>query len=77
MMNSTEENNKKIIDFLRQVANSIEQQDIDEKTLQNAGEFYIKNLFMKETEKVDCTLEEKDILKFLTMGWYIYTFCNK
>ena len=77
MMNSTEENNKKIIDFLRQVANSIEQQDIDEKTLQNAGEFYIKNLFMKETEMVECELEKKDILKFLTMGWYIYTFCNK
>jgi len=77
MMNSTEDNNKKIIDFLRQVANSIEQQEVNEYTLQSAGEFYIKNLFMKEIEKVECKLEEKDIFKFLTMGWYIYTFCNK
>ena len=72
-MSSTEENNNKIIDFLREVANSIEQQEVDENTLQSAGEFFMKNLFTKEIEKVDFTLEEKDILKFLTMGWYIYT----
>lgn len=73
-MNSTEENDKKIVEFLRKVAISIEQQDIDERTLQSAGEFYIKNLFMKEIEKVEFNLDEKDIFKFLTMGWYVYNF---
>ena len=73
-MNFSEENNKKIIDYLRHVANLIENKEINEKTLQSAGEFYMKDLFMNEIEKVDCTIEEKDMVKFLILGWYIYNF---
>jgi hypothetical protein len=76
-MNFSDENNKKIIEYLRHTANLIENNEVDEKTLQNAGEFYMKNLFINEIEKVDCTIEEKDMLKFLTLGWYIYNFIVK
>ena len=73
-MNFSEENNKKIIEYLRHVANLIENKEINERTLQSAGEFYMKGLFMNEIEKVDCTIEEKDMVKFLILGWYIYNF---
>ena len=73
-MNFSEENNKKIIEHLRNIAYLIENNEIDEKTLQSAGEFYMKQLFIDEIEKTDCTIEEKDMLKFLILGWYIYNF---
>uniref|UniRef100_A0A6C0DZV2 Uncharacterized protein n=1 Tax=viral metagenome TaxID=1070528 RepID=A0A6C0DZV2_9ZZZZ len=73
-MNFSEENNKKIIEHLRNIADLIENNEIDEKTLQSAGEFYMKQLFIDEIEKTDCTIEEKDMLKFLILGWYIYNF---
>jgi hypothetical protein len=73
-MNFSEENNKKIIKHLRNIADLIENNEIDEKTLQSAGEFYMKQLFIDEIEKTECTIEEKDMLKFLILGWYIYNF---
>jgi|LakMenEpi03Aug12_release.lakeMendotaPanAssembly.Ray.scaffolds.fasta_scaffold3378764_1 hypothetical protein len=76
-MNFSEENNKKIIEYLRQTANLIENNEIDDKSLQSAGEFYMKHLFINEIEKTDCTIEEKDMLKFLILGWYIYNFIIK
>ena len=63
-MNFSEENNKKIIKHLRNIADLIENNEIDEKTLQSAGEFYMKQLFIDEIEKTECTIEEKDMLKF-------------
>ena len=73
-MNFSEENNKKIIKHLRNIADLIENNEIDEKTLQSAGEFYMKQLFIDEIEKTECTIEEKDMLKFLILGCYIYNF---
>ena len=66
------ENNKKIIDFLRNTAELIEKNEIDEQSFQLAGEYYMRYLCKTEIDEVDAKLEEKDLVKFLTVGWYIY-----
>ena len=74
------ENNKKIIDFLRNTADLIEKNEIDEQSFQLAGEYYMRYLCKTEIDEVDAKLEEKDLVKFLTVGWYIYNIilciCN-
>ena len=71
------ENNKKIIDFLRNTANLIEQNEIDDQSLQIAGEYYMRHLCKSEIDDVNATLDEKDLVKFLTIGWYIYNIILK
>lgn len=71
------ENNKKIIDFLRNTADLIEKNEINEQTLQLAGEYYMRHLCKTEIDDVNATLEEKDLVKFLTVGWYIYNIILK
>jgi hypothetical protein len=70
------ENNKKIIDFLRNTADLIEKNEINEQNLQLAGEYYMRYLCKTEIDEVDA-LEEKDLVKFLTTGWYIYNIILK
>lgn len=76
-MEFNDENNKKIINFLRNLANNIENKTIDDKLLQHIGEFYMSVLFKEEIDKVDSSIEEKDLVKFLTVGWYIYNIILK
>ena len=72
------ENNDKIIDFLRNTADLIEKNEIDEQSLQIAGEYYMRHLFKTEVDdNHNTTLEEKDLVKFLTAGWYIYNIILK
>jgi hypothetical protein len=71
------ENNKKIIDFLRNTADLIEKNEIDEQSFQLAGEYYMRYLCKTEIDEVDAKIEEKDLVKFLTVGWYIYNIILK
>ena len=71
------ENNYKIIEFLRNTADSIEKNEIDDQSLQIAGEYYMRNLLKTEVDNQNATLEEKDLVKFLTVGWYIYNIILK
>jgi hypothetical protein len=68
------ENNKKIVDFLRNTADLIEKKEIDNQSFQLAGEYYMRHLCKTDT---NITLEEKDLVKFLTTGWYIYNIILK
>ena len=72
------ENNDKIINFLRNTADLIEKNEIDEQNLQLAGEYYMRYLLQTEVDNVqNATIEEKDLVKFLTTGWYIYNIILK
>jgi hypothetical protein len=71
------ENNKKIIDFLRNTADLIEKNEIDDQSFQLAGEYYMRHLCKSEIDDVDAKLQEKDLVKFLTVGWYIYNIILK
>jgi hypothetical protein len=61
----------------RNTANLIEKNEISEQSLQLAGEYYMRNLCKTEIDDVNATLEEKDLVKFLTVGWYIYNIILK
>ena len=66
-------NNEYLINFLRNTADLIEKNEIDEQNLQLAGEYYMRYLLQTEVDNVqNATIEEKDLVKFLTTGWYIY-----
>ena len=72
------ENNKKIIDFLRNTADLIEKNEINEQSFQLAGEYYMRHLCKIEIDdSTVATLDEKDLVKFLTVGWYIYNIILK
>jgi hypothetical protein len=61
----------------RNTANLIEKNEISEQSLQLAGEYYMRNLCKTEIDDVNATLEEKDLVKFLTVGWYIHNIILK
>jgi hypothetical protein len=74
----TNEQNKKLIPFLRDLANSIEKSELLPQQLQSIGEFFMKYQFQQQAIKdndmssPESDFENKDILKFLVLGWYCY-----
>lgn len=65
--------NKKLSDFLRDLADDIDKDNLDKKTMENIGQFYIGYKLNKEIDETpNATLDEKDLVKFLVLGWYIY-----
>lgn len=56
--------------FLRGLATDIEKEKLTEIELEKVGEFFMNFLFFKNADK---NVDNEDFLKFLTMGWYIYS----
>ena len=67
---STDENKASLITFLKNITKSIEDSSINEEKLKLVREFYTSY----SLQNIECPDEfsEKEILKFLTMGWYVY-----
>ena len=58
--------------FLRKLASEIDNNTLSTQQLQQIGEFFMAFLFnYKEPSKND------DFMKFIIMGWYIYTYIYK
>lgn len=67
------ENNKQyIIDFLKNTIDSIEQNTINDELYQNIGEIYMKHKFAIEFNQKNEEFTEEEILKFISIGWFIY-----
>jgi hypothetical protein len=66
-----------IIVFLRELASSIEEKKISDEKLKLISEFYMSYNFHSELDNTDADIEEKDFIKFLVMGWYIYCILLK
>ena len=68
-----------IILFLRNLADYIEKKELSENKLKIVGEFYMAYNFDEEINKPETQEEivEKDFIKFLVMGWYIYCILLK
>lgn len=69
------ESDKKLIPFLRELADNIENNKLLPTELQKIGEFFIsynckKELYSEENNSSE--FSRKDLLKFITLGWYIY-----
>jgi|LakMenEpi03Aug12_release.lakeMendotaPanAssembly.Ray.scaffolds.fasta_scaffold747279_2 hypothetical protein len=64
------EKNKELVLFLRNLANSVENNTITSDQSQKLGEFFMSFKMSQEEDK-DC--DPMDVIKFITMGWYIYS----
>ena len=74
--------NKILSPFLRKLADDLDEEKLSAEQRQRIGEFYMSWLF-KDSERSHETESEPDseidsepdydALKFLTMGWYVYT----
>ena len=62
--------NKELVLFLRNLADSVENNTITSEQCQKLGEFFMSFKMSQEQDK-DC--EPMDVIKFITMGWYIYS----
>jgi hypothetical protein len=67
------ENNKQLVPFLRNLADSVESNTISPEKLQYIGEFYMSCKFFDENKTQETENDDSiDIVKFITLGWYMY-----
>ena len=72
------ESNKLLIPFLRELADSIEQNTIAPDQLRQVGEFFMAVEFQKQQmQDQRDDFSGNDLTKFLILGWYIYTILQK
>jgi hypothetical protein len=76
--------NEKLKQFLRSLADSIESNEIREVQLSRIGEFFMSYQFQEQAlvdnqseDENDITYSREELIKFLSMGWYIYQLIQK
>ena len=63
-----------LVPFLRNLADSIEKKELLPDQLQKIGEFYMSyKLCTNSSEDSEDSEDSMDVVKFLTLGWYMYT----
>ena len=73
-----ENNNKHDLKmFLNDMSTKLENEQISTEELEMLGEFYMLCKFKKEYSLVKDELDEKDMIKFLVLGWYFYCILQK
>jgi len=60
--------NSVLAPFLRKLADDLDGQQLSPEETQRVGEFYAAWTFHSTPENPD----ETDLMKFFTMGWYVY-----
>lgn len=68
------EADKKLVPFLRKLADKIENNTILPEELKSVGDFFIKHEFIKhmEVENNNNEFSKDELMKFICLGWYIY-----
>jgi|688.fasta_scaffold1617646_1 hypothetical protein len=76
-MSFISKSNLQLVSFLRTLADSIEKEELLPEQVQKIGEFYMS--YEKEIyDSGDNSTEDSmDVVKFLTLGWYMYTHLLK
>ena len=59
---------ERISDFLREIADKMDNNELSEVEQRRVSEFYMRYKFQREVETEDEQLE-----KYLSLGWYVYT----
>jgi hypothetical protein len=74
-MNCTSHKTKgEVVKFLRDLATKLENDELHDEVALQATEFFMKLNFMESCERSEEDSEEdSDVMKFLSLGWYIYT----
>ena len=65
-----------MVPFLRDLANSIEKQELTPKQLQDIGEFFMSYQFQEQTQN-GANFSKKELIKFLSLGWYVYNVLHE
>ena len=65
------DNRKELVKFLRELSNSIENNDIKDEKLLEISKFFMKFKFY------DGEYERDEMVKYMSLGWYIYTYILK
>ena len=63
--------NDKLIDFLDETSKLMKEKKLSENQTRIIGEFYMAFKFNENVDNIS-DLSEKDVVKFLFLGWYIY-----
>ena len=63
--------NNKLADFLDETSKLIKDKKISDNQLRIVGEFYMASKFNENVDNIN-DLTEKEVVKFLFIGWYIY-----
>ena len=63
-----------IILYLEDVIEQIKSQSINEDDIREFSVLYMKHMFKENVDKIVEENDESKHLKYLALGWYIYTF---
>ena len=69
-------NDKELIPFLRNLANSIESKNLTNQQLERISEFFMSYQFKEDISNED-EYSPEELVKFLFLGWYIYSHILK
>jgi hypothetical protein len=69
--------NNELISFLTDMKEKLQNDQISEDELQIMGEFYMLCKFKQEFAQMKAETDEKDMIKFLMLGWYFYCILQK
>lgn len=78
MSNLCNDGDTQLVPFLRDLADSIESKQIHHEQLKRVGEFFMSYKLQEEfiendkDSDPDKEHEDMDIIKFITLGWWIY-----
>lgn len=66
-------NQQQLINFLRNLANDIENNNIENENLLKTSQFMMNFQFQNQQDEQSDDYSRDDMIKFLSLGWYIYT----
>ena len=63
---------EKIIHFLEEILNNMKNKELSDDDLRKVTEFYLSYNFLNINEEDGDNFTDKDLVSFLSLGWYIY-----
>ena len=69
--------NNELISFLTDMKEKLQNEQISDDELEIMGEFYMLCKFKQEFTQMKAEVDEKDLVKFLMLGWYFYCILQK
>lgn len=69
--------NNELISFLTDMKEKLQNDQISDDELEIMGEFYMLCKFKQEFARMKAEVDEKDLVKFLMLGWYFYCILQK
>jgi|UniRef100_A0A6C0LYG7 hypothetical protein len=66
---------ERLLGFLKNLTQSVENDELDQQQLQRVSEFFMSYQLYEHVENED--FNETDLIKFITLGWYIYNVMLK